>query len=193
VAESRQRIVEATARLLQERGYTGTGLKQVSTESQAPFGSLYHFFPGGKVELAAETLRWSGAGYQMLVEAVLDGEPDIVSGVDAGFRGAAETLELSDYADACPIATVALEVASTNEQLRLVTADIFEQWTVALARRFEGAGIVEAKARELSTLFIAALEGGFLLSRAAKDTAPMLAIGRHVTETVRQAVVATGS
>jgi len=30
-----------------------------------------------------------------------------------------------DYADACPIATVALEVASTSEPLREATADVF--------------------------------------------------------------------
>ncbi|MEJ7583555.1 MAG: TetR/AcrR family transcriptional regulator [Acidimicrobiales bacterium] len=188
MADTRDRIVAATATLFQQRGYTGSGLKQISTDSAAPFGSLYHFFPGGKEELAAVTLRWSGLGYQLLVEAVLDAAPDIVSGVRDAFAGATETLRESDYADACPIATVALEVASTNEGLRRVTAEVFEGWLAALAGRFAAAGIGVERARELAIVFVATIEGGFLLSRAAKDTTAMDALGRSVTEMVRAEV-----
>jgi hypothetical protein len=41
------------------------------------------------------------------------------------------------------------------------------------------------RARELAILLIGALEGGFLLSRAARSTEPMLALGRAVVEVVR--------
>ena len=187
-AGTRDRIVGATATLLQRQGYPGSGLKQISTESGAPFGSLYHFFPGGKVELAAEALRWSGEGYQLLVEAVIDSSPDIVSGIGNAFTAAAETLRLSDYADACPIATVALEVASTNETLRKVTAEIFEAWIAATTGRLHDAGLPVERARELAILAIAALEGGFLLSRAAKQTEAMESLGRLVTDAVRRAL-----
>ncbi|HEU5448348.1 MAG TPA: TetR/AcrR family transcriptional regulator, partial [Acidimicrobiia bacterium] len=50
---TRDRIVAAAAQLYGRYGYTGVGLKQVAAESGAPIGSLYHFFPGGKEELAA--------------------------------------------------------------------------------------------------------------------------------------------
>src|SRR5262245_61269230 len=116
---TRERIVGTTAELFRERGYPGTGIKQIAEQSGAALGSLYHFFPGGKDELAAEALRWSGAGYQLLVEAVFDAAPDFVTGIRDGFAGAAEVLEATNYADACPIETVALEVASVNEPLRL--------------------------------------------------------------------------
>ena len=187
-AGTRDRIVVAAATLFQQRGYTGSGLKQISVESGAPFGSLYHFFPGGKEELAAEALRWSGQGYQLLVEAVIDSSPDIVAGVGNAFAAAAETLRQTDCADACPIATVALEVASTNDRLRRVTADIFEGWIDAATDRLVAAGVQAEGARPLAMLTIAALEGGFLLSRAAKTTEAMDAIGGLVTEVVRRAV-----
>ena len=185
---TRDRIVGAAATLFQRHGYAGSGVKQISTESGAPFGSVYHFFPGGKEELAAEALRWSGQGYQLLVEAVIDNSPDIVSGVSNAFLAAAETLRQSDYADACPIATVALEVASTNDTLRQVTAEIFDGWVDAATSRLARAGVPDDRARELAMLAIAALEGGFLLSRAAKSTEAMEAIGRLVTDVVSRAV-----
>jgi AcrR family transcriptional regulator len=175
-----------------ERGYSASGLKQISAASAAPIGSLYHFFPGGKEELAAETLRTSGAAYQALVEAVFDGAPDMVTGVRDCFAGAAEVLRATDYADACPIATVALEMASSDEPLREVTAGIFESWLESASLRLERAGIERMRARELAIVVIAALEGGFLLSRAAKDTSAMDAIGKAMVELVSSAIEQRG-
>ena len=86
---------------------------------------MYHHFPAGKTELAAETLRTSGLGCQLLVEEVVDSKEDLADGVREAFSVAAGVLEATDYADACPIATVALEVASTDDALRQVTVDVF--------------------------------------------------------------------
>src|SRR5205085_10653237 len=100
-----------------------------------------HFFPGGKEQLGAEAIRTSGAMYEQLIEAVFDPAPDPVTGVRLFFAGAAAHLEETDYADACPIATVALEEASVSEQMRLACADLFQSWIKAGAQRFEAAGI----------------------------------------------------
>jgi len=188
MVSTRERIVGASSALFMERGYAGSGLKQIAQASGAPIGSLYHHFPGGKGELAAETLRASGRAYQSLVEAIFDAAPDLVTGVEWCFDGAAETLRTTDFADACPIATVALEVASSDESLREVTAEIFEGWLRALTARMAAGGINPEPARELATMLVASLEGGFLLCRAAKDTAPMAAIGAAMVELVRGAL-----
>jgi AcrR family transcriptional regulator len=188
MAATRERIVEANSALFMQQGYAASGLKQISSASTAPIGSLYHFFPGGKAELAAETLRVSGRAYQELVEAVLDAAPDIVSGVRDCFVAAAAVLRASDYADACPIATVALEVASSDEALREVIAGVFDEWLEAVRRRLAAAGVEAERARELAAVFVGALEGGFLLSRVAKDTAAMDAIGRSVVALVEAAL-----
>ncbi len=87
----------------------------------------------------------------------------------AVFAGAAETLEATDYEDACPIETVALEVASTDDRLRQATAAVFARWTDALTERLGD------RAKALAV--IAALEGAFILSRASRSTEPMLAAG----------------
>ena len=138
-------------------------------EAEAPFGSLYHHFPGGKGELGDQVLRMAGAFFQALVTAVYDAESSAEDSVRAVFTGAAETLAATDYEDACPIATVALEVASTDDRLRQATAAVFEQWVEALTERLDDRGKALA--------VIAALEGGFILCRASRSTEPMLAAG----------------
>jgi AcrR family transcriptional regulator len=181
---TRERIVEASAELLARQGYNATGVKQIVTAAQAPFGSLYHFFPGGKEQLGAETVRTSGAIYGQLIEAVFDPAPDPVTGVRLFFAGAAAHLEETDYADACPIATVALEVSSVSEQMRLACAEVFEGWIVAGAQRMERAGIPPERSRELMTVMLAALEGAFVLARASRSTQALLLAGEAMAAVV---------
>jgi len=180
--------VAAAARLYGRYGYTGVGLKQVAADSGAPIGSLYHFFPGGKDELAAEALQLSGHGYQVLVEGIFEGAPDLISGIRAAFAGAAEVLEASGYADACWIETVALEVASSNEPLRLVTAEIFDRWIDAATRLVEAGGIPAGDARALGIAIITGLEGAFVLSRSLRSREPLLATGEALVAAAEAAL-----
>jgi len=190
---TKDRIVIASAELFRRQGLTATGLKQISAEAKAPFGSIYHFFPGGKDELADEVIRRSGAFYLLLFEAILDPAPDLVTGVRAFFAGAGETLVATDYADACPIAVVALEVASTNEPLRVATADVFTSWIDEASRRFRDAGIEDDEAHALALSVLCGLEGAFLFCRALRTTAPMEAAGETAANAVREALTAAGA
>ena len=62
-APTRQRLVTAAAELFRRRGYAATGIKAVLTAAEAPYGSLYHFFPGGKAELGRAVIEESGRVY----------------------------------------------------------------------------------------------------------------------------------
>ncbi len=188
MGDTRQRILDVTADLFRRYGYTGTGLKQIVANANAPFGSVYHHFPGGKQQLGDEVIRRSGRMYEELVMTVFDAAADPVTGTRDIFTGAAEVLKQTDYADACPIATVALEVASSNDALRQATADIFESWIARAVERFTDAGISSRKARELAILLIEQLEGAFLLSRAMRTTEPMEVAGAAAAASVQAAL-----
>ncbi|WP_249011275.1 TetR/AcrR family transcriptional regulator [Conexibacter sp. DBS9H8] len=185
---TRERIVEASAELMRRQGYSATGVKQIAEMARAPFGSLYHFFPGGKEQLGAEAIRASGTLYELLIPAVFDQAADPVTGVRDFFAGAATHLVESDYADACPIATVALEVSSSSETLRLACAEVFERWINAGAERFSAAGAAPATARDLALAMLSALEGAFVIARATRDTKPLLVAG-EITAAAAQAAL----
>lgn len=190
-ADTRDRIVASTCELFRRQGMTGTGLKQIAQSAGAPFGSIYHFFPGGKVQLADEAIRTAGAMYRDLVLAIFDeGGPDLPTTVRIAFAAAADNLVATDYADACPIATIALEVASTDETLRRATADVFTDWIDQGAERIAGSGLRPEMCRRLMLGFIASLEGAFVLSRALRSTEPLLAAGETVAAAVSTALAA---
>lgn len=187
-SDTRERILESSGELLRRQGYIGTGVKQIIEEAGAPFGSLYHFFPGGKAELGAETIRRSGALYGLLFVEYVGPEVELVSGIRAFFEGAAETLVETDYTDACPIATVALEVSSANEELRKACADVFEAWIAGGVERFAIAGIPRDRARRLVIQMLAGLEGAFVLSRALRSTEPVKSAGEAAAASVEAAL-----
>jgi AcrR family transcriptional regulator len=185
---TRQRIVEAGAELLRHKGYAATGVKEIVAAAQAPFGSLYHHFPGGKEQLGVEVVAFGGAEYGKLGPLIFDAAPDVVTGVRMFFDGAAANLEETDWLAGCPIATVALEVANTSEPLREATAAVFTSWVDGLARYFSDAGLSEPQAREIATKFVAALEGAFILAQTWRDTAPLTTAGAMVARELEQAL-----
>jgi len=189
-AETKHRIVARSAELFRRQGFTGTGVKQIVAEASAPFGSLYHFFPGGKEQLGAEVIRWSGAIYGQLIDAFFGPGSDPVSATRDFFAAATTTLRETDYADACPIATVALEVSSTNEPMRQACADVFSSWVDTATQRLVESGLPRKRSRSLAVSMLALLEGAFVLARAQRSTEPLDIAGAAATAMVRQAVAA---
>ena len=184
--DTRERIVGASAELMRRQGYNATGIKQIVAAAQAPFGSIYHHFPGDKEQLGAEAVRASGTLYEQLIPAVFDPAPDLPTAVRMFFAGAGQHLVETDYADACPIATIALEVSSVSEPMRLACADVFESWVAAGMPRFTDAGLPTATARALVIAMICALEGAFVLARALRSTEPLRVAGELTAQAVER-------
>jgi AcrR family transcriptional regulator len=185
---TKDRIIDSSAELFRRQGYTGTGVKQIVAVANAPFGSLYHFFPGGKEQLGAEVIRSSGRLYIQLFATIAAQAPDVTTAVSEFFSGAAVTLLETDYADACPIATVALEVASTSEPLREATAEVFESWITSATEYFAAAGIPRPRARELAFSMLSLLEGAFVFCRAMRTVEPLQIAGASAVAAIQTAL-----
>jgi TetR/AcrR family transcriptional regulator, lmrAB and yxaGH operons repressor len=187
-SDTRARLLNNSVQLFGRYGFTGTGLKAILAASEAPFGSLYHFFPGGKEELGAEAVRQSGRTYLALVEAFYPPGGDVVAGTQQFFEVAAQVMEITEYLDSCQIATVALEVANTSQPMREACAEAFDSWLVLLQTRFEEAGIESMRASELAVELFCAIEGAFLLSRTIRSPKPLQVTGVASTNSVRSAL-----
>jgi hypothetical protein len=135
-------------------------------------------------------IRWSGALYGQLIDLFFTPGCDPVAATRNFFAGAAQTLVETDYADACPIATVALEVSSTSEPMRQACADVFDGWIETAAGRLAEAGLGRRRARTLAITMLCSLEGAFVLARAQRSTEPVEVAGVTATAAVRDAVTA---
>ncbi len=88
--DSRARMVRSAATLIRTRGVSGTSLSDVLAHSGAPRGSIYHHFPQGKEQLAADAIRWTcGAAGCVVAGVAIDtaaGEPGLIDVVRETFR-----------------------------------------------------------------------------------------------------------
>src|SRR2546429_4256106 len=123
-----ERIVLAMAELLRRQGYAATGINQLARAAEAPTGSIYHHFKGGKREVAAAALRQTGAAYGQLLPLLLDAHEDLATGIEAAFAAAAEDMANTGWLTMCPVGTVAGEIADTEPVLREVAAEVMRAW-----------------------------------------------------------------
>lgn len=188
MAETRDRIIVATNELFRRHGYNGTSLSQISEAANATIGSIYHFFPGGKEALAVATVETTGAVYRELFETIAKEASDPATAYVDFFAGAAAVLEESGYIDPCPIGTVAREVANTSEPIRIAAANVFDSWISAATRHLSSA---RKRAEQLAHVFVAIVEGMFVLSRTQRSTASLESAGRILGELVAQAIKET--
>ncbi|MFI0356735.1 TetR family transcriptional regulator C-terminal domain-containing protein [Actinomadura sp. 9N407] len=137
--------------------------------------------------MGVETVAHSGGRYLWLFDLVYGrAEGDAAQSVRGFFQLSVDALEQSGWGDGCPIATVALEVASTSEPLRHACAEVFASWQAATVRRFVAEGIEPGRAEELAVYVLAAFEGAIVLSRTAHDTRPLRVTGEIVARTIRE-------
>lgn len=169
MSQTRKRMVEIGAQLLRRKGYAATSLVEIVEAGGLPRGSIYHHFPHGKPQLAAEAIKYASAevARDMLdVAARASSAPEAVA---IYVHLLAERLERSDFADGCWYATTAMDVAGTEPELAEALTDEFRRWQTNLASALTAWGVMQSRADPCAALLIATVEGGLLRARLARD------------------------
>ena len=177
---TREKLVEATATLLQRQGFHGTGLLDIVKESGAPRGSLYFHFPDGKEALACAALEGAGSRYRELIEALVAAAPHPGDAVYAVCEFLGQSLEASKFTEGCPLATVGLEASSTSEAVRTTVARHYDGWIDSITKRLEAIGLPHDEAARFATFTLSAVEGALLLSKVKRSIQPLRDVGERL-------------
>ncbi len=186
--DTRTRMIETTARLLQHRGYHGTSLSDILEASGAARGSLYFHFPGGKDQLVMEATRAAVDEATHALRDTLANTRNPAKGVRAYAEAAAQLMQQSDFTFGCPVAPVILDASGGLAELAALCREAFETWTDMLTNAFAGAGMPARRAATLAPTVIAAIEGALLLARAYRDCRPLRTIGAELETAVEAAL-----
>jgi TetR/AcrR family transcriptional regulator, lmrAB and yxaGH operons repressor len=174
-SDTRERLVRTTSRLLRKQGYAATGLNQVMAEAEAPPGSMYSHFPGGKEELAAAALGlFSDRVTTRLVEG-LAGADTVCAAVTDMLDAEIAHMERTDFMEGCAVAAVALDAAGDHPALAEVTARALAAWTELFAEALEAEGRSPAEAHRLAVLIVVVLEGVVVMGKGMRSTEPIAA------------------
>lgn len=173
-------LIETASGLFQLRGYYGVGLNDIIEESGIPKGSLYHYFPNGKEELAVAAVNHSQ-------EHVLLEIQDVFERVENPIHAIQELIyQLSDkFGDGhtlvgSPIGTIAGEKHSTSEPIRIACQLAFERWQSVYKEKLIEIGYSQTQSENLSTVLNALIEGGILLSLTKKSGKPLREIADQI-------------
>jgi AcrR family transcriptional regulator len=162
--EVRARMVAGTARLLAETGPPGASLGDVLAVADAPRGSTYHHFPGGKRELYRAALDLVSERALSELEAER-GQPAVV--VVRKFFAMWRTL-LSDAELRIGCAVLSVAVAGEPDGVDYA-GTIFRTWRQRLTDLLLAGGLPRKRATALAALTIAAAEGAVAMARAEHD------------------------
>jgi TetR/AcrR family transcriptional repressor of lmrAB and yxaGH operons len=186
--DTRTRLIETTARLLQHRGYHGASLSDILDASGAPRGSLYFHFPGGKDQLAIEATRAAVDESTEELRQSLAQARTPAQGVRAYTEAAGRLMRETDYTFGCPVAPVILDAAGGVEELAAVCKQAFRTWAEMLRHAFVAAGMPTRRADALALLVLAAIEGVLLLARAERDCAALTTVAAELEAIVAAAL-----
>ncbi|MFT3866422.1 MAG: TetR/AcrR family transcriptional regulator [Solirubrobacterales bacterium] len=169
----RRRMVEAAAWMLRSRSYAEASLRDIVAAADAPWGSLQHYFPGGKQQLAVEAIDLGRAEVGEFIEEAFARTRSAEGATSWFFDTSGRKLEETGYEYGCPVATVALERSTLADEVAAAAAAALEEWVDRFAAGFRADGIEGRAARRLATGVLSQYEGALLIARSSHSLAAM--------------------
>lgn len=177
---SRQRMIEAAIELMRGAGLTGAGINEIVRESEAPKGSVYHFFPNGKHQIVAEALTEYSGRVMQFIDAELASRSSAPQKVRALFGAFARRVEAGGFRRSCAFGAVCLDLDEDADSLRVIVAGAFDAWMQLIARHFD---LGDARrTRSFAGLLLTAIEGAYVRARAEQSGRPFTDAGAWLAE-----------
>lgn len=179
----RDRMIGAAVAGMRASGLSGAGINQVIAASGAPKGSLYHYFPGGKLQLAREALERFGEQRQQELDIVLAGDAPADQKIKRFFARAAKGLALEDFRYGCAVAGVALDLDQEAGDLGILCNTLLESWAQTVAGALEP--LPAARRHVLGRFAVSTFQGALVQVRAARNAQPVLEAGELLASLIR--------
>lgn len=152
------------AEVFRELGYEGASLGHITQRTGIGKGSLYHFFPNGKEQMAQEVLAHVDAWFVKNVYEPLERDAPKVAiahmwqAVDGYFRSGKRV---------CLVGAFALD--ETRDRFAPAIRAYFARWMAALTGALTRAGVEATAASSLAEQTILGIQGALVLARALGD------------------------
>src|SRR6187551_585554 len=103
---AKSRMLDAAIGLMRRGGLARAGVNEIVAASGAPKGSVYHFFPDGKRQIAVEALERYAERVHASMDEALSRARGPRAKVQALFALVASRLEEADFGASCAVGAV---------------------------------------------------------------------------------------
>lgn len=177
--QSREKILTTAMRLFYFQGFHGTGLNQILKESGAPKGSLYHYFPEGKEQLAEEAIKLSRQLIGDVIQHYMMEKESVEEALTAHILAMAELFDQENGVEEnshlmMPFGLLAAETAFMNERLREACSDTYQYWESLYFGKLVRNGYRASDATLISQFISTLIEGAVTLSLTKKSNDPLI-------------------
>ncbi len=182
----RKPIIDVAVRLFRRQGYSSTGLNEIVDQAGAPKGSLYHYFPEGKVSIAVAAVEEAGTRVSDTLRDLARKNETAGDLLKAHARLLAGWMQKSGYRDGCPITTVLLELAPRERLIAKAGRKAYAARIDILSEKLVADGFAQDRARRLAQLCTSALQGALIQARIERSGAPIETAANELAEMLVQ-------
>jgi TetR/AcrR family transcriptional regulator, transcriptional repressor for nem operon len=188
--DTRNRIVEQAATLFNQQGYSGASLSALMQMTGLKKGGIYNHF-GSKDELALAAFDFTISRIQQKFRGELMGKRHAIDRLIAMLNVYEHLLEDPFLQGGCPILNTAVESDDTHPALREKAKNAADAWR-SLIQRIVEKGVIRKElcltvdAESVSSILVATLEGGIMLSKLYGDPVHLQHALDHLSAYINQ-------
>lgn len=177
--------IPALGEVFRRYGFEGASIARISENTHLGKGSLYHFFPGGKEEMAKAVLSDIEDWFEQKIFLPLQDSTDrngqaielMFTAVDDYFKSGQRI---------CLVGVFAL--TETRDRFSAEVNQYFKKWIASLASALIRTNFSPAEAQQMATTVVAGIQGALVIAQALDDLnsfANMLKHLRQLTQSVK--------
>jgi TetR/AcrR family transcriptional regulator, lmrAB and yxaGH operons repressor len=164
VAE-RAELLASLGEVFRAHGYEGATLALITQATGLGKGSLYHHFPGGKQQMAAEVLEAIDRWFELHIFAPLRDSDDPSRAVAAMIKATDDYFRSGGRV--CLVGVIAL--GASRDSFAAQVHDYFARWHDALAMVLRRSGLATGVAQARAEDALLTIQGALVLARARGD------------------------
>jgi AcrR family transcriptional regulator len=161
---SRDEIVIRLFDLFRHAGYEGVSIGDISHATGLGRSSLYHYFPGGKADMAAAVVGFAKGWVAANILAPLREAASLETRIDAMLAAVRGLYQ----GGAAPCLVASMLLSRGRDPIEADVGALIRDWIDALTATLVADGLGEDEATERATAGIITIEGALIVARAAE-------------------------
>jgi AcrR family transcriptional regulator len=183
-SDVRQRMIDKAMALIARKGVQGTSFSEVLEAADAPRGSLYHHFPGGKDELVLAAMDEASRLALAAIKTARGKRADEVAETFIAFWRA--VLTHSRLEAGCALLAVTLGPDTDAQRER--AGVLFKRYRKTLREMLIEGGVPAERGESLALGLISAAEGAVTVARAEKSIKPFNLVAAEQLRAIQAAM-----
>lgn len=159
-ATSRSSATTALFGLFRDKGYEGVSIADISAITGLGRSSLYHYFPGGKAEMASSVLEATRTALEDAIFTPLSGTSPLADRIDAMLAAVSNIYD----GGLSPCVLSSLMTRSGTDPISIGAASIIVTWITILTKALKSEAVSRPQDRAIQA--VALIQGALITARA---------------------------